>query len=967
MALHLQFYTCTHTLQKPTTMSPTTADLNKLLLLLLLVSSPAFLSTCIHGQAARRPVSHATGGIRGTTACLPRERDALLDFKRGITSDPAGQLVSWKLRGGEEDCCRWRGVQCSNLTGHVVGLHLRNTHAEDCNGFNCTETALVGQISPSLLSLQHLAHLDLSVQLLQGRTGRVPSFLGSLSNLRYLNLSCVPFSGSLPHQLGNLSRLHYLDLSQRWEVYLSEDTTQWPIGTTYSNGISWLARLTSLRYLDMTFVDLSMVADWPHVANMIPSLRVLYLSECSLQSANQSLSHLNLTNLQELDLSNNYFSDPIASCWFWNITSLRYLVLSGTSLYGPFPNTLGDLKSLQTFVFSTDGMVSLTQSSMRTLCNLEILDLSLCQLDENIRDIIERLPRCSPNKLRELYLEYNNITGILPNSIGEFESIAVLDLISGNLLTGPMPSEIGMLNHLAYLDLSLNNFGGSMTQDHFANLSSLWYIDLTHTSMSITVDQDWQPPFILEYARFSSCQMGPMFPPWLKWQVGLSYLDISRTGIIDRLPEWFCTTFANLAQLDISNNEISGRLPANMEVMTSLKGLSLDSNKISGPIPRLPTNLSGLVLHSNFISGHIPQSFCKLQELVFLDLSNNLLEGEFPECFEMMKVTTLLVSNNRISGTLPTFVRRCKDLSVLDLSWNKFSGKLPMWIGDSVNLRILKLSHNMFSQSIPAILTNLTSLFHLDLAGNSLSGGIPRQLSRLTGFTKMDGQTFEPSFLNVTVITKGQELYYNDGPLDKMITIDLSSNFLTGEIPKEIYTLDAVISLNLSWNELTGRISEKIGVIASLESLDLSNNKLCGEIPASLSNLTYLSSLDLAYNDLTGRIPSGGQLDTLYLEHTSMYDGNSGLCGPPLHKNCSSKEAPRHDVKKTSDRYSDPLFFYFGIGIGFLIGLWMVLCAMLFKKTWRFSYFRLVDKVTIKCMCWWLSLGKKIARKIATT
>uniref|UniRef100_A0ACD5XA12 Uncharacterized protein n=1 Tax=Avena sativa TaxID=4498 RepID=A0ACD5XA12_AVESA len=929
-------------------MSPTSTKLDKLRLLLLVVS----FST-IHGQAVRRPGSHAIG-IR-STACLPRERDALLAFKRGFTSDPAGQLASWRLRGGqEEDCCRWRGVWCSNRTGHVVGIHLPNTHADDCTGIDCAQTALVGHISPSLLSLQHLSHLDLSVQLLQGRTGRVPSFLGSLSSLRYLNLSCVPFSGSLPPQIGNLSNLHHLDLSQSYSAYYLLGS----IVPTYSTDISWLGRLTSLRYLDMESVDLSMVADWPHVVNMIPSLRILYLSQCSLQSANQSLpQYLNLTNLEELDLFGNNFSQPIASCWFWNITSLRYLGLRFTNLYGPIPNTLGDLKSLQTFGLSTNTIGSMTSSSMRNLCNLEILDIRNSLLDENIGDILERLPRCSPNKLRELYLAHNNIKGILPSWIREFESIAVLDL-SHNLLTGPLPSEIGVLNHLTYLGLSSNNFGGILTQDHFANLSSLRYIDLSHASVNITVDLDWQPPFILEAAFFASCQMGPMFPPWLKWQVGLSYLDISSTGITDRLPEWFCTTFASISFLDISNNEISGILPTNMEVMTSLEELYLDSNKISGQIPRLPAILGILDISNNSFSGPLPVSFCKLRELVILDLSNNLLEGAFPRCFEPRKVKTLILSNNGLSGMLPPFLRRCKDLSVLDLSWNKFSGRLPMWIGDSVSLQILQLSHNMFSQSIPATIANLSNLFHLDIAGNSLSGFIPRQLSNLTGFTHMGAPSFLPPSLSVSVITKGQELHYSDGFFDRMVTIDLSSNFLTGGIPKEIDTLDAVINLNLSWNELSGRISDKIGVITSLQSLDLSRNKFYGEIPASLSNLTYLSRLDLSYNDLTGGIPSEGQLDTLYLEYPSMYDGNNGLCGPPLRKNCSSNNTPRKDVQKTIDRYSDQMFFYFGITIGYVTGLWLVFCAMLFKKHGGILISASLTRYTINCMCLSLSLGK---------
>jgi Leucine-rich repeat (LRR) protein len=74
------------------------------------------------------------------------------------------------------------------------------------------ETALVGQISPSLLSLQRLKHLDLSLNKLEGPTRLFPEFLGSLKNLRYLNLSAIQFDGRISPQLGNLTKLQYLDL-----------------------------------------------------------------------------------------------------------------------------------------------------------------------------------------------------------------------------------------------------------------------------------------------------------------------------------------------------------------------------------------------------------------------------------------------------------------------------------------------------------------------------------------------------------------------------------------------------------------------------------------------------------------------------------------------------------------------------------------------------------------------------------
>ncbi|KAJ9162876.1 hypothetical protein P3X46_022617 [Hevea brasiliensis] len=55
-----------------------------------------------------------------SSSCSPSEREALLKFKHELI-DPLNQLSSW---GGKEDCCRWFGVICHNLTGHVIELHL---------------------------------------------------------------------------------------------------------------------------------------------------------------------------------------------------------------------------------------------------------------------------------------------------------------------------------------------------------------------------------------------------------------------------------------------------------------------------------------------------------------------------------------------------------------------------------------------------------------------------------------------------------------------------------------------------------------------------------------------------------------------------------------------------------------------------------------------------------------------------
>jgi hypothetical protein len=96
-----------------------------------------------------------------------------------------------------------------------------------------------------------------------------------------------------------------------------------------------------------------------------------------------------------------------------------------------------------------------------------------------------------------------------------------------------------------------NNFSGVITEDHFSSLTNLKDIDLTHTHVQVMVNSNWKPPFDLQTASFSSCYLGPEVPNWLRWQKSVSYLNISDTGLIGIIPDWFWSTFSNTTFLDL--------------------------------------------------------------------------------------------------------------------------------------------------------------------------------------------------------------------------------------------------------------------------------------------------------------------------------------------------------------------------------------------------------------------------------
>jgi hypothetical protein len=144
----------------------------------------------------------------------------------------------------------------------------------------------------------------------------------------------------------------------------------------------------------MSNITLSTVVNWPSVVNMIPTLKHIKLMNCSLPSANQSISDLNLTKLEELDLTWNYFGHPIASCWFCNVTTIKLMYLENT--YRPFPDALREMVSLQHLDFSYNGNAAMLTVDLKKLCELESLRLDNSLSYGSITELVQKkLPQCS--------------------------------------------------------------------------------------------------------------------------------------------------------------------------------------------------------------------------------------------------------------------------------------------------------------------------------------------------------------------------------------------------------------------------------------------------------------------------------------------------------------------------------------------------------------------------------------------
>ncbi|RAL54284.1 hypothetical protein DM860_001412 [Cuscuta australis] len=94
------------------------------------------------------------------------------------------------------------------------------------------------------------------------------------------------------------------------------------------------------------------------------------------------------------------------------------------------------------------------------------------------------------------------------------------------------------------------------------------------------------------------------------------------------------------------------------------------------------------------------------------------------------------------------------------------------------------------------------------------------------------------------------------GGIRGLRVLNLSSNFLTGPLPRFRQGFGALESLDLSKNNLSGIAGLQLDSLSSLKSLNLSSNGFVGPIPVSLGKANALSELRLSDNGFEGEIPS---------------------------------------------------------------------------------------------------------------
>lgn len=480
--------------------------------------------------------------------------------------------------------------------------------------------------------------------------------------------------------------------------------------------------------------------------------------------------------------------------------------------------------------------------------------------------------------LKSLDISRNNFSGNFPNGVSRLKKLVVLDAFS-NSFSGPLPAEVSKVESLRVVNFAGSYFSGPIPSD-FGNFKSLEFIHLAGNLLGGEI-----PPELGQLQTLTHMEIGyNSYQGGIPREIGnmseLQYLDIADANLSGPIPKEI-SNLAKLESLFLFRNQLNGLIPSEFGKLVSLQSLDLSDNQISGPIPDSFSelrNLSLLSLFQNDMSGTVPQAVADLPMLVTLLLWSNSFSGLLPNSLGINSNLKLVdVSTNYFNGSIPPNLCANGMLSKLIIFSNYFTGELPLFLSNCSSLVRVRFEDNLLSGPISLNFSSLSDISYIDLSSNKLAGGVPEDIT----------QASKLEYFNVS---NNPELGGKLPP--KLWSLPLLSNFsasscnISGYIPP-FQSCKSLTVVELSSNYLLGNIPETISDCASLSIVDLSHNNISGEIPEKLGHSTNLLLLNVSFNDISGSIP---QNKIFRLMDSTAFMGNPKLCGEPLHACRNSKE-----------------------------------------------------------------------------
>lgn len=363
------------------------------------------------------------------------------------------------------------------------------------------------------------------------------------------------------------------------------------------------------------------------------------------------------------------------------------------------------------------------------------------------------------------------------------------------------------------------------------------------------------------------------------------FIQLTGQNLTGTIPDDLAPLHPYVYALDLSNNSLSGTLPASMSLYGATIGMItvMKNPRLTGTLPPELRNWTNLLdftanacdfygtlppeyaewgasigyfaVFTNRISGTVPSEYQNWSSLVVFSISNNQMSGTIPEIVFTgwgRNLLDLSLANNSFYGNpfSTTLCAYAVALNNIRLEYNRFSGTIPSSCMSRFSaLEQLYMSTNSFSGTIPSAIGSLSLLRAFDVSMNQFEGTLPAELSKLTALTSFSAQannfsgTLPPQYASWLKISS---------------FLVNSNKHLSGSLP-EAYAAwgDSINVIRVSTNTFTGPLPDSWGrAFTSLTTLVFSGNRISGTIPASWSGMTKLTILGLDSNELVGTLPS---------------------------------------------------------------------------------------------------------------
>ncbi|KAK4391143.1 Receptor-like protein EIX2 [Sesamum angolense] len=320
------------------------------------------------------------------------------------------------------------------------------------------------------------------------------------------------------------------------------------------------------------------------------------------------------------------------------------------------------------------------ESSFGQLTNLEIFDVSYNFLQGTVSESYF----LSHHRLKVLDFSFNSL--VFNSTTIDWVPPFQLDVLKlASCYLGPQfPKWLQTQSNVSQLDLSSTGISGQVPKWLWDLSPRLQYLNLSHNQFSVLQLSN----NMFQGSLSSICSI----------DYGGGLLDLSYNR---KYTAYLGTNLPSLQVLSLRHNEFLGTIPPEVCYLTGIQVLDLSGNNISGRIPRCFNNFTSLLPNSTTIDAFRAYPLHQYSS----DVLSALVywrgkEEEYNNTLGFLKLIDL--SDNRFVGNIPKEISLLGGLISLNLSRNHLSGNIDSGIGQMVMLESLDLSRNQLSGSIPS-------------------------------------------------------------------------------------------------------------------------------------------------------------------------------------------------------------------------------------------------------------------------